>query len=70
MHENDEKLVQNFDGKREVKSQLIIPWSAKEDNIKIELKDNGRENENYIRLIKDRKWRRALVHTVMNVPVP
>jgi hypothetical protein len=59
-------LVQRPEGKR----PLGRPRRRWEDNIKIELREIGLDEENWIRLAWDRVRWRAFVNTVMNLRVP
>jgi hypothetical protein len=40
------------------------------DNIKMDLREIGRDGMDWIDLAQDRDWWRALVNTVMNLRVP
>ena len=59
-------LVMKHDGKR----PLGRPRRKWEDNIKMELQKMGRGCGDWMELAQDRDRWRALVSTVMNLPVP
>jgi hypothetical protein len=58
-------------GRPEGKRPLGRPRRRWEDNIKMDLREIGIDEANWIRLAQDRvQWRRAFVNTVMNLRVP
>jgi len=57
-------------GKSEGKSSLGKSRRRWEDNIKMDLQEVGRPAIDWIHLAQDRDRWRALVNTVMNLPVP
>jgi hypothetical protein len=59
-------LVGRFEGKR----PLGRPGHRWEDNIKLDLREIGIDEANWIRLAQGGVQWRAFVHTVMNLPVP
>jgi hypothetical protein len=59
-------LVGTPEGKR-LLGRPIRPW---EDNIRMDLKEIGREGVDWIHLSQDRDQWRAVVNTVMNLRVP
>jgi hypothetical protein len=59
-------LVGRLEGKR----SLGRPRLSWEDNIKIDLRDVGINEANWIQLVQDRVQWRAFVNTVMNLRVP
>jgi hypothetical protein len=56
-------------GKPEVKRLLGRPRSMWEDNIKLDLREIGIDEANWIRLAQDRVQWRAFVNTVMKLRV-
>jgi hypothetical protein len=57
-------------GRPEGKRQLGRPTRRWEDNIKMDLREIGIDEANWIRLAQDRVQWRAYVNTVMNLRVP
>jgi hypothetical protein len=57
-------------GKSEGRIPLGRPRRRWEDNNKMELREKGLEDVDWIRLAQDRDRWRALVNTVMNLRVP
>jgi hypothetical protein len=57
-------------GKPEGKRTLGKPRRRWEDNIKMDLREMGWGGMDWIDLAQDRDQWRALVNTVMNLPVP
>jgi hypothetical protein len=57
-------------GKPEGKRQLERPRRRWEDNIKMDLREIGIDEANWIRVFQDRVQWRAFVNTVMNLRVP
>jgi hypothetical protein len=57
-------------GKAGGKIPLGRPTLRWEDNIRMDLREIGWEGVNWIHLAQDRDQWRALVNTVMNIPVP
>jgi hypothetical protein len=57
-------LVEKPEGRRALERPR---W---EDNIKMELREIGLGGIDWIHLVQDRNWWRALVNTVMNLRVP
>ena len=57
-------------GKPEGKRPLGSPRRRREDNIKMDLQEVGEGCEDWTELAQDRDRRRALLSTVMNLPVP
>jgi hypothetical protein len=57
-------------GNPEGKILLGRPTSGWEDNIKMDLREKGWGGMDWIDLVRDRNWWRALVDTVMNLRVP
>jgi hypothetical protein len=57
-------------GRPEGKRPLGRPRRRWEDNIKLDLTEIGIGGADWIRLAQDRVQWRALVNTVMNLPVP
>jgi hypothetical protein len=57
-------------GKPEGKRQLWRPRLRWEDNIKMDIQEEGCGGMDWIDLAQDRDWRRALVNAVMNLRVP
>ena len=57
-------------GRPEVKRPLGIPRRRWEDNIKMDVKEDGCEGMDWIQLAQDRDRWRALVNAVMNLRVP
>jgi hypothetical protein len=57
-------------GKPEGKSPLGRPRRRWVDNIKIDLRDIGWDNVNWVDMAQDRGQWRALVNTVLNLRVP
>jgi hypothetical protein len=57
-------------GRPERRRPLGRPRSRWEDNIKIDLREIGFGDMDWIHLAQDRDRRRALVNTVMNLRVP
>jgi hypothetical protein len=57
-------------GRPEGKRPLGRPRRRWEDNIKLDLREIGIDEANWIRLVQDRVQWRALVKTVMNLRVP
>jgi hypothetical protein len=56
-------------GNPERKRSLQRPWPELEDNIKIDLREIGLGNMDWIHPAQDRDQWRALVNTAMNFPV-
>ena len=66
----EEKCTQSFGTKPEGKRPLCRPMGRWENNIRMDLKEVGWEDVDWIHLPQDRgKWR-ALVNTVINIRVP
>jgi hypothetical protein len=59
-----------FVGKTEGQRPLGRPRSRWEDNIRMDLREIGWGDTDWIDLVQDRVRWRAVVNTVMNVPVP
>jgi hypothetical protein len=57
-------------GNPERKRLLERPKCKWEDNIKLDLREIGRDGRDWIKLAQDRDQWRALVNTVMNLQVP
>jgi hypothetical protein len=57
-------------GKPEGKRPLGRPRRWWVDNIKMDLREIGWDGEDWIELAQDRDQWRAIVNTVMNLPVP
>jgi hypothetical protein len=57
-------------GRPEEKRPLGRPRRRGEDNIKMDLREIGIDDANWIRLAQDRVQWRACVNTVMNIRVP
>jgi hypothetical protein len=57
-------------GKPEGETPLGRPWRRWEDNIKIDLMGIGWEVVDWIHMVQDKGWWRALVNTAMNLQVP
>jgi hypothetical protein len=57
-------------GKPEGRRPLGRPRRRWEDNIKMDLRETGFGDVDWINLAQDRNKRRALVNTVMNLRVP
>jgi hypothetical protein len=57
-------------GKPERKRPLGKPGRRWKDNIKIDLREIGLKDVDWIHLVQDRDWWRALVNTEMNLRVP
>jgi hypothetical protein len=57
-------------GKSEVKRPLGRPRPRREDNIKIDLQEEGCGAMNWMELAQDRDRLRELVNAVMNLQVP
>jgi hypothetical protein len=57
-------------GKPERKRQLRRPKCRWEDNIRMNLRETGWEDVDWIHLAQDREQWRAAVNTVMNIRVP
>jgi hypothetical protein len=57
-------------GKHEGKRQLGRPRRRWEDNIKIDIEEEGCVGMDWIELVQDRDRWRALVNAVMNLRVP
>jgi hypothetical protein len=57
-------------GRPEGRRPLGVPRRRLEDNIKIDLREIGFGDVDWIDLAQDRDWWRALVNTVMNLRVP
>jgi hypothetical protein len=57
-------------GKPECKRPLGRPRRSWEDNIKMDLREIGNDEANWIQLAQDRVQWRACVNTVMNLRVP
>jgi hypothetical protein len=57
-------------GRPEGKRPLGRPRRRWEDNVKMDLKEIGIDEANWIRLAQDRVQWRAFVNTVMNLRVP
>jgi hypothetical protein len=70
VHGGDGKCVQNLVGKSEGHRQLGRPRRGWEDNIKIDFREIGLENVDWIHLTQDRGQWWALVNTAMNLLVP
>jgi hypothetical protein len=69
MWEND-NAYRILVGKPEGKRPLGRPRRMWEDNIKMDLREIGWGGMDWINLAQDRDQLRALVNTVMNLPVP
>jgi hypothetical protein len=50
-------------------TKILRPWRKWEDNAILDLRKTGREVVDWMHLDRDRDQRRALVNTVMNLPV-
>jgi hypothetical protein len=59
-----------LDGRPEGRRPLGRPRRRWEDNIKMDLREIGFEDVDWIHLAQDRDRRRAHVNTVMNLRVP
>jgi hypothetical protein len=57
-------------GKPEGKKPLVRPRHRWVDNIKMDVRETGWDGMDLIDLTHDMDQRRALVNTVMNLPVP
>jgi hypothetical protein len=57
-------------GRPEGRRQLGRPRRRWEDNIKMDIREVGWKDMNWIDLAQDRLWWRALVNAVMNLRVP
>jgi hypothetical protein len=57
-------------GRPEGRRPLGRPRRRWEDNIKMDIREVGWEDMNWIDLAQDRDWWRALVNAVMNLRVP
>jgi hypothetical protein len=57
-------------GRPEGKRSLGRPRSRREDNIKMDLRETGIDEANWIQLAQGRAQWRAFVNTVMNLRVP
>jgi hypothetical protein len=57
-------------GRPEGKRPLERPWRKWEENIKMDLREIGIDEANWIQLDQDRVQWRAFVNTVMNLRVP
>jgi len=57
-------------GKPEGKGPLVGPRSKWEDNIRMDLRETGRGNVDWMHPSKDSDQCRAVVNTVMNLRVP
>jgi len=66
MHSGDEGFIQNFVWKRPLKR----PRHGSEDNIKMHVRETGREGVDWICLTQDRNQWWAVVNTVMNLHIP
>jgi hypothetical protein len=66
MYEGRGEVLPRSEGKR----PLGRPRHSWEDNIKMDLREIGIDEENWIRLAQDRVGWRAFVNTVMNLRVP
>lgn len=66
MHRADEECVQIFSGKSEGKTLLGRCKSRWEDDIKLDLREIGLEDEDWIRLSEDTVRQRAPINTVIN----
>jgi hypothetical protein len=56
--------------KLEVTGPIGRPGSAREGNIKTDLKETGWEDVDWIHLVQDRDQWQAFVNTIMNLRVP
>jgi hypothetical protein len=57
-------------GRPEGKIPLGRPRRRWEDNIKMDLREKGMDEANWIHLAQDRVQRRAFVNTMMNLGIP
>ena len=65
-----ERHIRGFDRKPEGKRSLRRPRRRWEDNIKIDLQEEGGGGIDWVDLAQDRDRWRALVNAVMNLRVP
>jgi hypothetical protein len=70
MHGKDEKCIQNFGQKTQMKNPLVRQRCRWEDNIRMDLRDTGWGSMDWIHLPQDRNQWQALVNMVTNLQVP
>jgi hypothetical protein len=68
-HGEEERFLQGFDweSRREETRRPRYIW---EDHIKMDLREIGIDEANWIQLAQDRVQRRSVVNTVMNLRIP
>jgi hypothetical protein len=69
-HGGDKKCMQTLATKSEGKGLLVRPRRIWEDNIRLDLRETGWDDVDWIHLARDRSQWQAVMNTVMNLRFP